>query len=232
MVQGNCGSVTPGVLRFFIPHIQDNLRALTLGLSYSLTDDDVFTSLGNLPNLKRIHLRYYWARIPSSGSLFELAADSHLLEQQIKHPARQPKLLNLRSFTVSHQHVQSRKEVNELCKWIRRAIAGSAIEVLKVTREKVLDDPMSRTALCFAGLFDHIVKKQFSTIRVLDLGSAFVCVDHLRSLLIACVRLEELKLQVSRSALASPFFCVDKGASSKRCFDRTSLPFIARAWCG
>ena len=122
----------------------------------------------------------------------------------MKHPTRQPKLLNLRSFTVSHHHVQLRNEVNEFCKWILRAIAGSAIEELKLIREKVAD--ICGTPSCFGGLLDHVVKKQFSTIRVLDLGSAFVCIDHLRSLLIACVRLEEVKLQVSRNALASFFF--------------------------
>jgi hypothetical protein len=120
----------------------------------------------------------------------------------MKHPSRQPKLLNLRSFTVSHDHVEGRNEVNEFCKWIRKAIAGSAIEELKFIPEKV--PGISITPSCFAGLCDHILKKQFSTIRVLDLSSAFVCVDHLRSLLIACVRLEELKLQVSQNALVSP----------------------------
>ena len=125
----------------------------------------------------------------------------------MKHPSRQPKLLNLRSFTVSHHHVESWYEVNELCKWVRRAIAGSAIEELKFIPENVPD--ISGSPSCFTGLFDHIVIKQSSTIRILDLGSAFVCVDHLRSLLIACVRLEELKLSVNRNALVSPvlFFC-------------------------
>ena len=122
----------------------------------------------------------------------------------MKHPPRQPKLLNLRSFTVSHLHVQSRYEVIELCKWVRKAIAGSAIEELKLMPENIPDISGSPCP-CFAGLLEHIVKKQFSTIRILDLGSAFVCVDHLRSLLIACVRLEELKLSVNRNALASPF---------------------------
>lgn len=151
----------------------------------------------------------------------------------MKHPSRQPKLLNLRSFTVSYHHVQLRNEVNALCKWVRRAIAGSAIEELKLIPEKVSD--ISGSTSCFAGLFDHIVKKQFSTIRILDLGSAFVCVDHLRSLLIACVQLEELKLSVNRNALASPLLA-DKSPPftylKTDCFDRTSLPFIARAWCG
>ena len=122
----------------------------------------------------------------------------------MKHPPRQPKLLSLRSFTVSHNHVQFRDEVKELGKWVRRAIAGSTIEELKFVRENV-PDISGRHSSCFTGLFDHIVKKQSSTIRILDLGSAFACVDHLRSILIACNRLEELKLSVSRNGLASPF---------------------------
>ena len=133
---------------------------------------------------------------------------------------------------MSYQHVESRKEVNELCKWIRRAIAGSGIEELKVMWEQAPDPSNSGPSLCFSGLFDHIVKKQFLTIRVLDLGSVFVCVDHLRSLLIACLRLEELKIQVSRNALASPLFLFGNKGYFIRCFDRTSLPFIARAWYG
>ena len=137
--------------------------------------------------------------------ILPLKSVTNLPEQQMKHPSRQPKLLNLRSFTVSHLYVQFRYEVNELCKWVRKAIAGSAIEELKLIPENV--PHMSRSpSSCYTGLFEHIVKKQSSTLRILDLGSAFVCVDHLRSLLIACVRLEELKLSVNRNALASFFF--------------------------
>jgi len=142
-------------------------------------------------------------------SFFESVVDCIALEQQMKQPSRQPKLPNLRSFTVTHPCVRSRNEVNQLCKWIRRAIAGSAIEELRVICDNAFEQPISATYLCFSGLFDHIVKKQFSTIRVLDLGSAFVGVDHLRRLLIACLRLEELKLQVGQNALASPFLIRD-----------------------
>ena len=150
----------------------------------------------------------------------------------MKHPSRQPKLLNLRSFTVSYRHVQLRNEVIELCKWIRRAIAGSAIEELKFIPEND-SDISGRPSSCFTGLFDHIVKKQFSTIRILDLGSAFVCVDHLRSLLISCVRLEELKLSINRNALASPFFSFSlirvQPFPLSICSDRASLPFTVQA---
>jgi hypothetical protein len=56
--QGNGGSITPGVLRSFLPPIQ-NVRSLSLGLSYSLTDEDVFTFLGQLPYLESLDLFYY-----------------------------------------------------------------------------------------------------------------------------------------------------------------------------
>ena len=56
--QGNCGSITPGVLRSFLPPVQ-NVHSLSLGLSYSLTDEDVFTFLGQLPHLESLDLTYY-----------------------------------------------------------------------------------------------------------------------------------------------------------------------------
>lgn len=59
LAQGNCGSVTPGVLRSFIPYIRDRVRSITLGLSYSLTHDDIFSFLGELPELTSVELQYY-----------------------------------------------------------------------------------------------------------------------------------------------------------------------------
>ncbi|KAI0683671.1 hypothetical protein C8T65DRAFT_235312 [Cerioporus squamosus] len=55
---GSCGSVTPGVLRSFIPHLQE-ASSFALGLSYSLTDDDVFNFCSQLPHLRSLELRYY-----------------------------------------------------------------------------------------------------------------------------------------------------------------------------
>ena len=56
--QDNCGSVTPGVLRSFLPHLQA-ITSFALGLSYSLTDDDVFAFCEDLPSLRALELRYY-----------------------------------------------------------------------------------------------------------------------------------------------------------------------------
>ncbi|KAE9395233.1 hypothetical protein BT96DRAFT_158143 [Gymnopus androsaceus JB14] len=54
----NCGSITPGVLQSFLPYLH-NIAALTIGLSYSLADRDVFGALSQLPRLKRVGLRWY-----------------------------------------------------------------------------------------------------------------------------------------------------------------------------
>ena len=57
-VQNNCGSVTPGVLRSLAPPLI-NIRGFTLGLSYSLTNDDIFTFLNELTQLQDLQLYYY-----------------------------------------------------------------------------------------------------------------------------------------------------------------------------
>jgi hypothetical protein len=104
-------------------------------------------------------LQYYWACILGSILFLSQFSDHLAPEQQMKHPSRQPRLLNLRSFTITHSPVESQDEVNELCEWIRRAIAGSAIEELKVICQNgPSDPPISETDLCFDGLLDHIVK--------------------------------------------------------------------------
>ena len=131
--------------------------------------------------------------------------------------------------TVSHHHVQFWNEVKELGKWVWRApMAGSAIEELKFVWE---NDPdiSGRHSSCFTRLFDHIVKNQFSTIHILGLGSAFACVDHLISLLFACVQQEEL-YQWAGTVWQVLFSCLRSFSFSKLvCFwYKMSLPLIFR----
>ncbi|KAJ7041145.1 hypothetical protein C8F04DRAFT_947579 [Mycena alexandri] len=56
----DCGSITPGLLRSFIPLLA-NITGFSLGLSYSLTDDDLFSFLAQLPCLEKVQFRYYLA---------------------------------------------------------------------------------------------------------------------------------------------------------------------------
>lgn len=56
--QSNCGSVTPGVLKSFLPAIS-RIRSFGLGLSYSITTDELFGFLSQLVNLAALDVRYY-----------------------------------------------------------------------------------------------------------------------------------------------------------------------------
>ncbi|KAF8890708.1 hypothetical protein BD779DRAFT_1610777 [Infundibulicybe gibba] len=107
----NCGSVTPGVLRSLAPPIRERVRSFALGISYSLTDDDVLDFLSQIPDIRHLDLRYYF---------------------QLKAPLTKPRLIHLRSFTVRHHSMFNRFEARFLCKWIRRIISSSPIETLRL----------------------------------------------------------------------------------------------------
>ena len=57
-MQESCGSIIPGVLQSFLPHMS-MITSFGLGLSYSLTDDDVFSFWEGLPSLRTLEFRYY-----------------------------------------------------------------------------------------------------------------------------------------------------------------------------
>ncbi|KAL0576746.1 hypothetical protein V5O48_005236 [Marasmius crinis-equi] len=80
-LQGNCGSVTPGVLRSAIPQLR-GIRSLTIGLSYSLTDRDLFSAFSQLPQLHTLQVNYYQQNtsppfFPIIRSLKSLTAIDH-----------------------------------------------------------------------------------------------------------------------------------------------------------
>jgi len=179
-LKDNCGSITPGVLRSFIPHLQ-SIRSFTLGLSYSLTDEDVFLFLARLPELEAVQLRYYL---------------------QLCTPARIPALRCLRSFTVKHSRVYTHDHTNRLCKWIRVAISTSPIERLRVICDSDSEDEwISGANASFDNIIDHLVSKHALTLRVLDLRKSFIGVRALATLCQRCVHLEELSAAVGDSGL-------------------------------
>ncbi|KAG5643186.1 hypothetical protein DXG03_001390 [Asterophora parasitica] len=179
-LKDNCGSITPGVLNSFVPHIREHLRELTLGLSYSLTDDDVFTALTQIPNLERLQLLYYL---------------------QLSPPKTVLRLTRLRSFTFLVDTVPStRSDALALCRWIKRIISNAPLEVLRL----VCDDPSVTTAhVPVDNIVDHLVTKHHTTLRVLDLAETYVGLEATRAILTRCVGLEELCLAARREVLVS-----------------------------
>ncbi|KIM89934.1 hypothetical protein PILCRDRAFT_812717 [Piloderma croceum F 1598] len=168
MIQNNCGSITPAILRSFIPHLRPRVRSVSLGLSYSLTDDDVFAFLNELPELTSVELQYYL---------------------QLKIPAPTLSLPHIGSFTAKYAQPHTRDEANHFCVWVRRAISSShRLRILRLIGDHVKSNP----SVSFDGLISHMTARHFRTLRVLDLGTAFIGGDAFKQLCATCTILEDL----------------------------------------
>ncbi|KAJ6615376.1 hypothetical protein B0H10DRAFT_1801539 [Mycena sp. CBHHK59/15] len=166
----NCGSVTPGVLRFFLPHLA-NVTSFSLGLSYSITDEDLFTFLGQLPCLETLELQYYL---------------------QLNSPRIGPRLPRLHSFTARHPSINTAPDTARLCSWIRRIIARAPLVHLRLLCGS-LDSRTHTAHVALTGLVEHLAAVHTATLRTLDLGGALLGVSALTLLYGACTALEELR---------------------------------------
>ncbi|TFK88123.1 hypothetical protein K466DRAFT_489557 [Polyporus arcularius HHB13444] len=171
---GSCGSITPGVLRSFVPHLQ-SVSSFALGLSYSLTDDDVFAFWTSLPHLTSLEFRYYLQLRPSII----------------------PRLPNLRHLTVHYTHVTTRTDAAHLYKWIRRVITHSPLASLHLMCESEVYGP----APSFDPLLEHLSARHAATLRRLDMKDCLVGDAALRGFCRKCEALEELSVGVSLDTL-------------------------------
>lgn len=183
-LKGNCGSITPGVLKSFVPYLE-NITAFSHGLSYSLTDEDVFSFLSQLPRLQFLTLQYYLQLRPSPVVPF---------------------LSNLRSFTVYYRPVWNRDEADRLGKWIRTVIASSPIDHLALFS----DDDFVASNVRFDGIICHLASKHAARLRYLEMQQAFISVDALRLLCKECSVLEELSMAGGKNVLAVFGQCISQ----------------------
>ncbi|KAF8591725.1 hypothetical protein K439DRAFT_1626724 [Ramaria rubella] len=173
---GNCGSLTPGILRDLTPSIC-NIESLALGLSYSLTNADVFTCLSQLPKLKSLRLRYY---------------------RQHRGLPPGPILPELCHFTVLYPQMARKEDATALSTWIRRISSTSPLETLQAI---CLDD--SSPPLCFDGLITHLAAQHRSTLSSIRMPKAYVRERALRALLHNCTVMQYFSLTVAFTTLKS-----------------------------
>ncbi|KAH9916577.1 uncharacterized protein BXZ73DRAFT_92472 [Epithele typhae] len=143
---GNCGSITPGVLRSFVPHMTD-IAAFSFGLSYSLTHDDVFEILEGLPNLTSLTFFYY-------------------LQMR---PYRAPYLPHFRDLTVQCVSPSTRSEAAYFYKWVRRVIRHGPLRKLHV--EFPIPSAMRGASPSFSPLLEHLCARHAATLQVCALKS-------------------------------------------------------------
>lgn len=210
LIKDNCGSVTPGVLKSLVPLLERNIRSISIGLSYSLADEDVFAFLHRLPKLEKVELRYYWVRnFFSLTFLFRRFIEVVFLVQQLRPPVSRPNLAHLHSFTACHMDFQRRTKIQSVCKWIRRAISSSPIESLCILRDEQDGDDDGTSSnfganISFRSIIDHLCSRHSHTLRVLDMRNAYIDVKSLRKLFGTCRELEEVYLCAGNHALVRP----------------------------
>ncbi|KAH8093137.1 hypothetical protein BXZ70DRAFT_441460 [Cristinia sonorae] len=167
----SCGSVTPGVLRSFIPHLP-RVHTFGIGLSYSLTHDDIFAFLNELPQIRSLDVRYYL---------------------QIRPTTVRVHLSNLRSLIVRYNCPEDRSDVDHLVKWIRQCSSSSPLNSIRLINDNRLDVFPS---LSYDGLLDHLGLKHGLTLRSFELEGGTVGKKALRSFCSRCHNLEKLSTSV------------------------------------
>ncbi|KAJ7206035.1 hypothetical protein GGX14DRAFT_367657 [Mycena pura] len=166
----NCGSVTPGVLRTIAP-LLTNVSALSFGLSYSVTDDDLFGFLAQLPCLQSAQLQHYLAQ-------------------------RDSQMRRLRSLTVHHSPTDDSDNIERLCAWVRRAIYGAPIERLQLCCDEF--DESAFAPRCFDALVNDFVSANAVTLHMLDLGGWLISASVVSSLFDACAALAEFSAAIDK----------------------------------
>lgn len=205
-LQHSCGSVTPGVLRSFTGPLQDT-TSFALGLSYSLTDNDVFAFWADLPHLERLEYRFYVVSIHTIPFLtipFRATSINSRMSQQLP-PSITPRLIHLRHLTVHYLEPETRTDAAHLYKWIRRVISHAPLESLRLVCEYELCGPEPT----FDSLLESLSARHAKRLKVLDMRNCYVGNRALRRLCEKCTSLEELAVTISYDTLvrhyASPF---------------------------
>jgi len=96
--------------------------------------------------------------------------------------------------------MNTRYEVEHLCKWIRRAISSCPIQEIRLEHDESLlvrhgnnlRLPPSGVNVSFDSIFDHLAQKHSDTLRVIDLKYSFIGGRALKLICDQCTELEEL----------------------------------------
>lgn len=114
-------------------------------------------------------------------------------------------LPNLIKFTIQYSPIYSRADVRHLSRWVRRAVSSSQhLYALRLQSDAL---PSERgTNLSFDGLVNHLAHRHGRTLRILDLGAAYIGQHAVSTLASLCGCLEELTVGLRAETLVSFLF--------------------------
>lgn len=117
----------------------------------------------------------------------------------MKQPSATPQITTLRKLVVNHKHIDLRKHVLHLSKWVRRIMSKSPLEHLELSQD-VFGYP-KEPHLNYRGLVEHVSHKHGGTIRILRLIHGYVDSAIIALLCEKCSNLEEASLGVNMITL-------------------------------
>ncbi|THV03494.1 hypothetical protein K435DRAFT_962380 [Dendrothele bispora CBS 962.96] len=179
----DCGSITPGVLSTIIRSLH-NIRSFSMGLSFSITDHDLFNAISQLSCLEDLGVYYYYQQmIPWDG----------------------PSVPSLRFLTVTiKDHPFSAQMFESLSKWIQRIIYPRTLPRPRVESLRISEDNCfyaRNDIFKFDSLVYHLAAKHANSLRVLDMPTMFISVRALKVLFEQCGELEELSFSSGKNLL-------------------------------
>lgn len=206
LLQGDAGSVTPGVLTSLLPAIA-NITSFGLSVAYSVKYDELLPFLGELKHLQRLKLFHYPVNQYHPFSSVPIIITYGQQVYPVKFDI--PPLSSLASLEIIHAHTNVRAHVQNMYVWIRRIVLSSPLSYLRISCEEPLDE-CPRDAghgISYDGLVDHLVSKHRSTLMELRMPCAYVGKERLAALVDEqkFPYLEDLELRVRESSLVSQF---------------------------
>ncbi|KAI5121489.1 hypothetical protein M0805_003944 [Coniferiporia weirii] len=169
----DCGSVTPGILTSLLPAVRA-LRSFALGVAFSVKYDDLFPFLEELVHLRHLELFHY---------------------SQLRDTSISPSLRMLRTLKIVHDNTASRRDVTNMCVWMRRLVRSSPLESLEIG----CDDPADYSGspyIGYEGLLEHLICCHAGTLRCLKVEDLYAGTRMVKRLVQRCTKLEELELCV------------------------------------
>ena len=200
-LQDNCGSITPGVLKSCGPHLS-KLSSFTLGLSYTITDDDAFEFFSQLEALSSLDFRYYLVRPFLCRTRHR--ANAYHRDKQLRVFSVRPKLPILRSLTVRHDYLKTKGDATYLTRWIRWLSSRSPLEefTLAIDRRVWLRPP----TISLDSLADHLGLRHGQTLRNLDIRDGYISQHALTELSTRCQDLQILSIGTTVNVLVRTIF--------------------------
>ncbi|KAJ8076415.1 hypothetical protein PM082_000838 [Marasmius tenuissimus] len=172
-----------------------NLKVLRLGLlDTSLSDETLFRSLAQLPQLEDLCLEY---EIDD-----ELESPYDPMHSYITPIKTFPFLTKLRRFTLRYSYfLEPSLAIGKVCTWIKHVISRCPLEELSFVPfyDMRTWNPLSKPSWDI--LLDHLTDKHAKTLKSLDLRAAFVKKRSLKRLLDKCVLLEHLAIGTTRGSI-------------------------------